>query len=102
MKQKLNCVLLVDDHEPTNFLNEKYLRQANCAEKIAIAQNGQLALNFITTKIQGEYPRPDLIILDINMPVMDGWEFLEHYAALDNEMKGNVIIVMLTTSRNPD
>ena len=99
MKQKLRRVLLVDDHEPTNFLNDKYLRQAGCAEKIDVAQNGQAALNFITAP---DFPRPELIILDINMPVMDGWEFLERYRSLDKSVRGEAAILMLTTSRNPD
>lgn len=43
-----------------------------------------------------------LTLLDINMPVMDGWEFLEAYHALEDNQKGKIIIIMLTTSLNPD
>jgi len=87
MKKKLSCVLLVDDDEPTNFLNRIILEEAGCAERIEVAQSGQAALSYLQKA--GEhgpggvvYPNPSLIFLDINMPAMDGWEFLSRYKTL--------------------
>jgi len=107
MKQKLNCVLLIDDDEPTTFLSSLFIEEADCAEKIQIADSGEKALNYLksieeNSSANGELITPDLIFLDINMPAMDGWEFLEKYRQLGNKCKGNVIIIMLTTSLNPD
>jgi CheY-like chemotaxis protein len=100
MKQ-LNCVLLIDDDEPTNFLNKLTLEQSGCARHIRIAPSGQAALDYLRGSPE-DCPRPDLIFLDINMPAMDGWEFLGLYRTLPKEKKAETILIMLTTSLNPD
>ena len=98
MSIQLDCILLIDDDEPTNFLNKMTLEQAGCTRQIQIAQSGQEALDFLS----GGMPRPDLIFLDINMPAMDGWEFLERYRNLPPARKADIVLIMLTTSLNPD
>jgi len=107
MKKKLNCVLLIDDDEPTNFLSQMVIENANCADGVQIATSGEQAIHYLTnngTSVSDrkEYPRPDLIFLDINMPAMNGWEFLQKYNELHDDHKGNIVIIMLTTSLNPD
>jgi len=102
MKQKLNCILLIDDDKPTNFINEVVIKQLDCAEKIVVVQNGSQALDYLKSKDDGEHPQPDLIFLDINMPAMNGWEFLEKYTELDKKQHGKVVVIMLTTSLNKD
>jgi len=98
MSIQLNCILLIDDDEPTNFLNRMTLEQAGCTKQIQIAQSGQEALDFLSDATL----RPDLIFLDINMPAMDGWEFLERYRGLPPARKADIVLIMLTTSLNPD
>jgi CheY-like chemotaxis protein len=98
MSIPLDCILLIDDDEPTNFLNRLTLEQAGCARLIRIAQSGQEALEYL----KDATPRPDLIFLDINMPAMDGWEFLERYRKLPPARKADIVLIMLTTSLNPD
>jgi CheY-like chemotaxis protein len=107
MKNKINCVLLIDDDEPTNFLSQMIIEEADCAAEIQIAYSGDQAIDYLTSQGtsalgQNTYPRPDLIFLDINMPAMNGWEFLQKYNSLEKEHKGNIVIIMLTTSLNPD
>jgi CheY-like chemotaxis protein len=108
MKTKLNCVLLVDDDESTNFINKMVIEKAGITNNIETALNGKEAINFLTNNGKYEkgsecpFPQPMLILLDINMPIMDGWEFLTAYHNLHPSQKCKVIIVMLTTSLNPD
>ncbi len=105
MKKKLNCVLLVDDNESDNFFHKRVIEQSGITDFIATALNGQEAIDFLTTKLEmglgdHSFPRPALIFLDINMPIMDGWEFLEEYQKLDEIQKGEVVIIMLSASLN--
>ena len=103
MKRKLNCILLIDDDEPTNFLNRMVIEELDCAHRVEIMQSAREALKYLTnTSTSGEYPRPDLVFLDINMPAMDGWEFLDKYNHLPGDQKAKIIVVMLTTSFNPE
>jgi CheY-like chemotaxis protein len=108
MKSKLNSVLLIDDDEPTNFYTQLIIEESGCADHVQVAQGGREALNYLSKTQQqtGEnnnsYLPPDLIFLDINMPAMDGWEFLDEYKKLHKDRRGKIIVVMLTTSLNPD
>jgi CheY-like chemotaxis protein len=107
MKKKLNCILFIDDDEPTNFLNKMTAEQAECAAYVRVVESGQEALDYLMREGKfknagDEYPRPELIFLDINMPAMDGWEFLDKYRMLSREQQASVVMIMLTTSLNPD
>lgn len=102
MKPKLKTILLIDDDEATNYIHKMVLKQLDCAESILIRSNGIDALEYLASYVDGDYPKPDLIFLDINMPAMDGWEFLDEYDKLDKNQQANTVIVMLTTSLNPD
>ncbi|TXC79009.1 response regulator [Luteibaculum oceani] len=99
---KLDRILLVDDSRADNFLHKTILTKAQICEQVDIAMGGQEALDYLSTPVNGVYPQPQIIFLDINMPGMNGWEFLEHYEQLPPEQKGEQIVVMLTTSLNPD
>ncbi len=94
---RFNCVLLVDDDEITNFINVNLLEAMGITHKIEIATNGQEALDYLKGCLQC----PDLILLDINMPLLDGFEFLEFFKSLELKEKDNTKVIALTTSNNP-
>jgi CheY-like chemotaxis protein len=99
MKRKLNCILLVDDDADDNLFHEIIIKEMNITNHIDIVLNGLEAMEYL--KKENRVP-PELIFLDINMPKMNGWEFLEQYKYLDAEKKAKVVIMILTTSANPD
>jgi CheY-like chemotaxis protein len=99
--------MLIDDDEPTNFLSNMIIEEANCTKHIQIEDSGKRAISYLVNSEQSAYnnkdfPRPDLIFLDINMPAMNGWEFLDKYNKLEKGHRNKIILVMLTTSLDPD
>ena len=97
MEKQLDCVLLIDDNDDDNFYHRIILSEAGVTKRIEVAETGYDALIFLQQINQA----PELIFLDINMPRMNGWEFLERYRKLELQQKKDVVIIMLTTSLNP-
>lgn len=99
--KKLDTILLIDDDPATNFLHKFMLQKENCAENIVCIQNAEDALIYIQKMLDEGLHYPELIFLDINMPRMNGWEFLEEYDKITHNKKSSKIVVMLTTSLDP-
>lgn len=99
MNRALKCIMLVDDNADDNFFHEREIKKCNLGNTIIIKDTAEEALAYSKSR---EKPHADLIFLDINMPGMNGWEFLQGYNKLDNELQSRAIVIMLTTSRNPD
>ncbi len=88
--------MLVDDDDTTNFLNRFFVRQLDSKLTVNTACNGKEAIELLST-IPDEENTPCLLILDTNMPVMDGWQFLDEFdKQFDEDFKKKVVVVMLT------
>ncbi|MBC6993304.1 response regulator [Neolewinella lacunae] len=99
MKRKLKRVLLIDDSESDNFFHSRIIRKAGITDEIKVVYSGEEALEYLVTEmVQGGFPSPTLIFLDINMPGMNGWEFLDEYDKLAVMHKGEIILTMLSNS----
>jgi len=97
MSDKIKCVMLIDDNEDDNYFHQIVMDDIQFCDQIKAVENGFDALDYLRSVTI----LPELIFLDINMPRMNGWEFLEQFKKLERNDKTDSVIIMLSTSLNP-
>lgn len=100
MNTNIKTVMLIDDNKIDNFFHERAIKKHNDAIKVIVYLSAEEALTAIKENQSDEVP--EVIFLDINMPGMNGWEFLDEYFKLDEKQRKSIVITMLSTSENPD
>jgi CheY-like chemotaxis protein len=101
----LDCILLIEDDYLTNIYNKKIIENVHVTRHIEVVEDGLQGLNYLMHQgkfAEREVATPDLILLDINMPKLNGWEFVEEYRKLNGSRRKDMKIVFLTSSPNPD
>jgi len=93
-------VLLVDDDTIYQFVSRKTLEATGHADKITICSNGEEAFHFLENNMHSISELPDIILLDVNMPVMNGWEFLDAYQSLKPNLSKEIHVFLVTSSMN--
>lgn len=94
-------VLLIDDSDVDNFINKAILSKENYISKITIKSSGPDALEYLEHILEEPESFPDLIFLDIRMPRMNGFEFLEEYRNFPEKLKAHCKIYILSSSIDP-
>ena len=98
--KKLDLVLLVDDDPVVNILNTVIIKQSGFVKEIRQADSAESALNALTL-LQLEKKWPSIIFVDINMPGIDGWEFIEMLGEKFIDFKNKCVICVLSSSLDP-
>ncbi len=103
-EKKYKTVMLIDDNEIDNLINQKMIEAAAIAENIYTHTGAKSALEFLRNVEHlplADSVLPDIIFLDIDMPLMDGFQFLDEFEKMSAAIKKKCKIVMLTSSINP-
>lgn len=97
---KFNDVFVVDDDKIFHFIIKKLLISNNINVEPEFFENGLQAIEGIKNKLDRDEAPPDLILLDINMPILDGWQFLEEFKLLKERIEKEIIIYIISSSDN--
>ncbi len=102
---RFKSVLLIDDNEIDNFINERIITSTNFATEVVVRDSGPSALEYLKKVLANREEMPELIFLDLNMPLMDGFTFLEEYDSIIsgyNEHNDTQIrVIVLSSSISP-
>jgi CheY-like chemotaxis protein len=98
---KLNTLYVVDDDDIYQFIMEKTIADTELVKMVKTFSNGKEAIQFLETAIGQPDLLPEVILLDLSMPVMDGWEFLENYLLLKPRVGKTIHIYVVSSSINP-
>lgn len=97
----IDTLYLVDDDDTYQFIVERTLASLDFVKSIKIFSNGKLAIDFLEAAIDDPDQVPDIILLDLTMPVMDGWQFLENYLLLKPRIGKKITIYVVSSSIDP-
>ena len=102
MTDALNHIVLIEDNETTSFLNNRLLNRLGVARQVSSFSKADEALTFLwgeTPAEPAEVPAgPDLVFVDLKMPGMNGFDFLERYSQLPATVQERTVVAVLTTS----
>ncbi len=99
--KKINTCCLIDDDHIFIYGTKRMMRNIDFCEEIIEFNEGESAIEGFTHMIANNIPLPELIFLDLNMPIMNGWEFLDEWLKLPEKITGKVSIYILSSSVDP-
>ena len=94
-------VMIVDDTYVDRYIAERNLKKYGIAEEVISKESAKAALEYLVSCAGNQDLLPQLIFLDIRMPDVDGFGFLDEYEGLPDNVKTNCVVMMLSTSLNP-
>ncbi len=100
MRKKIDIACIVDDDPIYVFATKKVMRMSGFCESFLVFKNGREALESLSAIVLEGSKMPEVILLDLNMPVMDGWQFLDEFTQIQPPHK--ITIYIVTSSINPE
>ncbi len=100
--KKNKTICIIDDEEINQFIIKTIIKNLNCEINILTYTNGEKALESLKKSAVNNEDLPDIILLDINMPVLDGWQFLDEFVTIIPKIVNKMAIYILSSSEAPD
>ncbi|RKS03160.1 response regulator [Flavobacterium sp. 102] len=100
MKQ-IELLALVDDDDTFIFITKKIIEKTNNVKEVKVFNNGLDALNYLKDNLNTQYKLPEIIFLDLSMPIMDGWQFLDEFTSIESNNIKKIIIYICSSSISP-
>ena len=100
MENNVDLVMLVDDNDTDNFISKRIIEITKFAKRVEVKNSGKSALEYLEREKSNSHNLPNIIFLDINMPIVDGFVFLFEFEMFPDEVKNKCKIVILSSSDN--
>lgn len=101
MSKKIGVACIIDDDDIYVYGVKKLIQIKDLCENLMVFKNGQEALNYLKPILNTPELLPEVILLDINMPIMNGWEFAEEFTKLNANPVKQITIFMISSSIDP-
>ena len=99
--KKIRTSCIIDDDPIFIYGTKRIMKEVNFCDEILVYQNGQQALDGLSAIVDSDENFPSVIFLDLNMPIMNGWEFLDQLTTINHPKKDNLIIYIISSSIDP-
>ena len=96
----IRTVMLVDDNDTDNFISKRIIEITKFSANVIVKNSGKSALDYLVENKESPDSIPDIIFLDINMPIVDGFVFLYEYEKFSNSVKDKCRVIILSSSDN--
>ncbi|MGL2967442.1 response regulator [Flavobacterium sp. XGLA_31] len=97
----IEILALVDDDETFVYITKKIIEKTNRVKEVKVFNNGLDALEYLKANLNSAYLLPEIIFLDLSMPIMDGWQFLDEFVNMNSPVAQKIVIYICSSSISP-
>lgn len=98
----IKTIAIIDDDDIFVYITKKAVEQTNIIQQIKVFGNGKDAIDYLKENCSNPDLLPEIILLDLSMPIMDGWQFLDEYTKIKPKIGKKIIIYIVTSSISPE
>lgn len=99
--KNINILALIDDDDTFVYITKKIIEKTNHVKEVKVFNNGLDAIIYLKQNINSSYKLPEIIFLDLSMPIMDGWQFLDEFVTIESNNAKKIVIYICSSSISP-